>query len=82
MYRIAIATAVLLLAAGCGEDQDPRLQKIEDKAPSWAETHTDQQTLDFLDEVCKTQQLSHDPPEGVTLHDYGYVQGLALGSCR
>lgn len=79
----ALAATLLTLTSACSSEQaDPRVESIRDKAPSWSE-YTDKQLLDELDKVCLSGQPSvEEPPSGVTLHDYAYLQGLALATCE
>jgi hypothetical protein len=76
-----LATGVLLLTSGCG-DKEPSVDQqkvtaIHEEAPSW--TSSDSDILAAMDEVCAGKQPAQ--PADVSLHDYGYLLGLAMSTC-
>lgn len=88
MTKVLATLAILLALGACSsegdppQNQDPRLEKVRENAPSFLQQYTDKEAVEFMDHVCDTGQLDTNTPAGVSDYDFNYVQGLALGSCH
>lgn len=79
--RTLLAALALTLLVGCGgEEMDPRVKAIHDKAPALTEVYSDAELVDLMDRVCEgaTREELNMP---VGFREQGYLIGLAGATC-
>jgi hypothetical protein len=84
MKRIGITIALLAvlgLGSACGEDQDPRVEKVRENAPT-AKVLSDAEVLDLMEQVCQDPSKAPEMDPAVSQQDQGYILGLALATCE
>jgi hypothetical protein len=83
MKRIAIIALLAVLGlSACGEDLDPRVEKVQENAPSVLQVYSEQEVLDLMEQVCQDPSKAPKMDPEVSQQDQGYVLGLALATCE